>query len=145
FLVHYNTQRPHQGLSCNNQPPRVACPHLPSRPSLPSSVDPDAWLTSIHGEHFVRKVRQNGTVRIAEGSYYIDLDRIGRYVDLCVDAQQQVFVIRQGSRLLKRVPIKGLHHALLPFEQFAALMRDLALSEQRRLQLARQAAAAPVP
>jgi hypothetical protein len=78
FLVHYNTERPHQGLSCGNQPPRVAFPHLPSLPALPFSVDPDAWLASIHGQHFVRKIRQNGTVRIAEGSYYVDLDRIGK-------------------------------------------------------------------
>ncbi|GHO64012.1 hypothetical protein KSC_029040 [Ktedonobacter sp. SOSP1-52] len=145
FLVHYNTERPHQGLSCGNQPPRVAFPHLPSLPDLPSSVDPDAWLASVHGEHFVRKVRQNGTVRIAEGSYYVDLDRIGQSVDLCIDAHQQVFIIRQGPRLLKQVPIKGLHKAVLPFEQFAALMCQQALSEQRRLQQARQARTVPVP
>lgn len=84
-------------------------------------------------------VRQNGTVRIAEGSYYVDLDRIGQYVDLCVDADQQVFVIRHRQQLLKQVRIKGLHQGLLPFEQFAALMCKHALSEQRRLQQARQA------
>jgi hypothetical protein len=144
FLVHYNTERPHQGLSCHNQPPRVAFPELPSLPALPSLVDPDAWLADIHGQHFVRKVRQNGTVRIAEGSYYVDLDRIGQYVDLCVDAHQQVFVIQQGPRLLKQVPIKGLQKAILPFEQFAALMCQQALSEQRRLQQARQATMVPV-
>jgi hypothetical protein len=139
FLVHYNTERPHQGSSCGNQPPRVAFPHLPRLPALPSSVDPDAWLASIHGQHFVRKVRQNGTVRIAEGSYYVDLNRIGQYVDLCVDAHQQVFIIRHRQKLLKQVLIKGLQKTFLPFEQFAALMLQQALSEQRRLQQARQA------
>jgi transposase InsO family protein len=145
FLVHYNTERPHQGLSCGNQPPRVAFSSLPTLPALPSSVDPDAWLASIHGQHFVRKVRQNGTVRLAEGSYYVDLDRIGQYVDLCVDAQQQVFVIRHRQKLLKQVPIKGLRKALLPFEQFAALMCQQALSAQRRLQQAQQGTTVPVP
>ncbi|MBO0792973.1 MAG: transposase, partial [Ktedonobacteraceae bacterium] len=144
FLVHYNTERPHQGRSCGNQPPRVAFPSLPALSMLPSSVDPDAWLASIHGQHFVRKVRQNGTVRLAEGSYYVDLDRIGQYVDLCVDAQQQAFVIRHRQKLLKQVPIKGLRKALLPFEQFAALMCQQALSAQRRLQQARQTTTVPV-
>jgi transposase InsO family protein len=144
FLVHYNTERPHQGHTLGNQPPRVAFPHLPNLPALPSSVDPDAWLADIHGQHFVRKVRQNGTVCIAEGSYYVDLNRIGQYVDLCVDAHQQVFLIRQGSRLLKQVPIKGLQKAVLPFEQFAALMCQQALSEQRRLQQVRQTTMVPV-
>jgi hypothetical protein len=144
FLIHSNTERPHQGLSCGNQPPRVAFSHLPSLPALPSSVDPDAWLTSIHGQHFVRKVRQNGTVRIAEGRYSVDLDRIGQYVDLCADAHQQVFVIRHRQRLLRQVPIKGLQKTFLPFGQFAALMCQQALSEQRRLQQARLATRAAV-
>jgi hypothetical protein len=49
------------------------------------------------------------------------------------------------AQLLKQVPIKGLHKAVLPFEQFAALMCQQALSEQRRLQQARQARTVPVP
>src|SRR6266536_5388862 len=144
FVIHYNTERPSQALSCENQPPRVAFPELPSLPPLPQLVDPDTWLSSVHGKHFIRKVRQNGTVRIAEGSYYIDLDRIGQYVDLCVDAHQQAFVIRQKSQVLKQVPIKGLRHTLLPFEEFATLMCKLALSEQRRLLQAQQKALAVV-
>jgi len=138
FQMHYNTERPHQGLACGNQPPRVAFSHLPELPALPSLIDPDAWLASIHGHHFIRKVRQNGTVRIAEGSYYVDLDRIGQYVDLCVDAHQRMFAIRHRRQFLKQVPIKGLHETFLPFEQFAALMCQQALSEQRRLQQAQQ-------
>lgn len=53
FLVHYSIERPHQGLSCGNQSPRVAFPHLPSLPALPSSVDTDTWLTHVHDQHFV--------------------------------------------------------------------------------------------
>jgi hypothetical protein len=138
FLIHYNTERPHQGLSCGNQPPRVTFPTLPSLPALPSFVDPDAWLLQIHRQHFVRKVRHNGTVRIAEGSYSIHMNMIGQYVDLCVDAHQQVFVIWHRQHMLKQVPIKGLQHTLLSFEQFAALMQQQALSEQRRLLQAQQ-------
>jgi transposase InsO family protein len=144
FVIHYNTERPNQALSCGNQPPRVAFPELKSLPPLPRFVDPDTWLSHVHGKHFIRKVRQNGTVRIAEGSYYIDLDRIGQYVDLCVDAYQQIFVIRRKSQVLKQVPIKGLQHRMLPFEEFATLMCRLALSEQRRLLQAQQKISATV-
>jgi hypothetical protein len=66
-------------------------------------------------------------VRIAEGSYSVDLDRIGQYVDLCVDAHQQIFVIWHRQQFLKQVPIKGLHKTFLQFEQFAALMCQQAL------------------
>jgi len=68
----------------------------------------------------------------------------GSRVDLCVDAHQQVFIIRHRQKLLKQVFIKGLQKAVLPFEQFAALMCHQALSEQRRLQQARQATVVPV-
>jgi len=141
FVLHYNTERPNQALSCGDQPPRMAFPELPSLSSLPQFVDPDAWLSHVHGKHFIRKVRQNGTVRIAEGSYYIHLDMIGQYVDLCVDAHQQVFVIWHQQHVLKQVPIKGLHKIWLPFEEFASLMCQQALSEQRRLLQAQQEAA----
>jgi len=70
---------------------------------------------------------------------------IGQYVDLCVDMHQQVFVIRRKSQVLKQVPIKGLQHRLQSFEEFAALMCKLALSEQRRLLQVQQKAFATVP
>jgi hypothetical protein len=37
FQQHYNTERPHQGRSCRNQPPAVAFPELPVRPRLPAA------------------------------------------------------------------------------------------------------------
>ena len=144
FVTHYNTERPNQALSCRNRLPCVAFPDLPRLPALPIIVDPDAWLTHVHGQHFIRKVRQNGTVRIAEGSYYIHLNMIGQYVDLSVDAHEQVFVVWHRQQVLKQVPIKGLHKTLLPFEQFATLMCQQALSEQRRLLQAQQEAATRV-
>ncbi len=144
-MLHYNTERPNQGLSCGNLPPCVAFPKLPSLPPLPQFVDPDAWLSQVHGNHFIRKVRQNGTVRIAEGSYSIHVDMIGQYVDLCADAHQQVFVIRRRSPVLKLVPIKGLMIRCSLFAEFAEFMCKQALSEQRRLLQAQQSASATVP
>jgi hypothetical protein len=54
FIHHYNTQRPHQGLSCGNRPPLTAFPALPTLPVLPTTVDPDGWLTSLDGLHLER-------------------------------------------------------------------------------------------
>jgi hypothetical protein len=34
FLQHYNEERPHQGQTCGNVPPRVAFPTLPTLPAL---------------------------------------------------------------------------------------------------------------
>jgi hypothetical protein len=90
------------------------------------------------------RCERHGTVRIAEGSYYIHLNMIGQYVDLCVDAHEQVFIVWHHQQVLKQVSIKGLHKTLLPFEQFATFMCQQALSEQRRLRQAQQEAATTV-
>ena len=49
FSEHYNWQRPHQGLSCGNQPPRMAFPTLPSLPKYaPTPVEPPAGAIVNH-------------------------------------------------------------------------------------------------
>src|SRR5436309_900102 len=64
FVRHYNVERPHQGLSCGNRPPRTALPTLPTLPPLPSTIDPDGWLQSLDGVHLERKIDPNGMLSI---------------------------------------------------------------------------------
>jgi hypothetical protein len=52
FCHHYNIERPHQGLSYGNQPPRVAFPQLSILPPLPTIVDPDKWIDAISGRYY---------------------------------------------------------------------------------------------
>jgi len=132
FVAHYNQERPNQARSCGNQPPRVAFAELPSLPRVPDVVDPDRWLRAVDGQHFVRKVRLNGTVLIDDVSYYVKQTLAGQYVDVCIDATQQELVIWHRKQPFKRVPIKGLQKTALSFEHFVQLMSQQALSEQRR-------------
>ncbi len=133
FVAHYNQERPNQARSCGNQPPRVAFAQLPSLPRVPDVVDPDRWLRVIDGQHVVRKVRHNGTVLIDDVSYYIKHSLAGQYVDLCVDAHKQEFVIWHQHQPIKRVAIKRLQKTALSFDRFVQLMSQQALAEQRRL------------
>jgi Integrase core domain len=71
FLHHYNQERPHQGRSCKDQPPRVAFPTLPKLPVLPDQIDPDRWLESIHGQAFPRRIGSDGCVDVDDEPYYI--------------------------------------------------------------------------
>jgi len=41
FLQRYNAERPNQARTCQNQPPQVAFPDLPTLPRVPEQVDPD--------------------------------------------------------------------------------------------------------
>jgi hypothetical protein len=136
FQQHYNYERPHQGLSCGNLPPRVAFPTLPTLPSLPETIQPDRWLESLHKQAFARKVNSEGCVSIDHEPYYIKQTLAGQQVTLFVNAPEKVFDVWQGRMCIKRVPIKGLHDGELPFEQYVTLMLQEARSEERRLQQA---------
>lgn len=70
FQQHYNEERPHQGVSCGNQPPRTAFPDLQARPAVPALVDPDRWIEALDGKRFVRKVQQNTSVTLDTERYY---------------------------------------------------------------------------
>src|SRR5947207_14748919 len=88
FVQHYHHERPNQALTCGNRLPRVAFPSLPAVPPVPDRIDPSAWLRHVHGQHFIRKVRHNGTVVLDDVAYYVQQARVGHYVDLCVNAVQ---------------------------------------------------------
>ena len=137
FVQHYNHERPNQALSCGNQPPRVAFAQLPSLPPVPTLVDPDAWLHHVDGQHFIRKIRANGTILLDDVSYDVKQALAGEYIDVSIDARQQELVIWHQHQLIKRLAIKGLQKTRMPFEQFVTLMAQQARSEQRRLQRAR--------
>jgi transposase InsO family protein len=82
----YNTERPHQGLSGGNLPPRAAFPTLPALPSVPAVVDADRWLQAYDGQRFARNVKANGRVVVADTSYYVKTARAKQAVALRVDA-----------------------------------------------------------
>jgi transposase InsO family protein len=137
FVQHYNQERPNQALSCGNQPPRVVFAQLPDLPKVPELIDPDAWLHHVDGEHFIRKVRANGSILLDDVSYYVKEALAGQYIDVCVDAAPRELVVWSQSQPIKRLALKGLQKTLMPFEQFVTLMAQQARSEQRRLERAR--------
>ena len=132
YQEHYNWQRPHQGRSCQNVPPRLAFPHLPSLPALPREVDPDRWLQGLQGRAYARHVSSDGCVTVDERPYYIGLEHKGKTVALLVDAVNRSFEVWEGTRLIKRLPIKGLQGAPMELSRFIAWMREQALAEERR-------------
>jgi len=81
FATHYNWQRPHQGISCGNRPPRVAFPTLPSLPPVPDLINPDAWLSHVKGQHLVRRVNRQGEVSVDLYPYYISSKLAGKTSD----------------------------------------------------------------
>src|SRR6266487_4589583 len=135
FMQHYNFERPHQGRSCKDQPPRVAFPTLPKLPPLPETVDPDRWLQSIHGHAFPRRIGSDGCVNVDEELYYIKQALAGQHIVLLVNAKDELFEVYHQDKLIKHVPIKGLHGEVLPFARYVTLIKQEARSEQRRLMM----------
>jgi hypothetical protein len=69
----------------------------------PAVVDPDAWLHHVDGQHFVRKVRANGSVLLDDVSYYVKQALAGQYVDICVDATTRELVVWHRHQPFKRL------------------------------------------
>jgi transposase InsO family protein len=103
FQHHYNTERPHQGLTCGNRPPAVAHPHLPLRPPLPAQVDPDRWVAAYHERCFARRVRTSGTVFLDNQPYYVGSHYAGQQVVAQLDAStRQVRFLVPGDACCSR-------------------------------------------
>ena len=131
FMQHYNFERPHQGVSCGNRPPRTAFPTLPDLPAVPDVVNPDHWLQMSDGLHVVRTVNRYGSVSIDLKDYYVGQALAGQRVALHLSAKTCSWQVIVGTKLLKTIPLKGLYAAALPFDKFVQLMMQQARAEQR--------------
>jgi len=137
FATHYNWQRPHQGISCGNRPPRVAFPHLPALPPVPDLVNPDAWLSQVKAQHLVRRVNRQGFVKVDLYPYYISSKLAGQRVALSIQAQEQSLQLVYPQEYRRSLPLKGLHQRALPYQEYLALMQREASTQQRLLALGR--------
>ena len=131
FVKHYNWQRPHQGLSCGNRPPRTAFPTLASLPALPAMVDPESWLTALDGLHLERKVDGHGMVSIDLKRYYVSSQLVGHHVVLHLDAKGRCMQVLHQQQVVKSLPLKGTVGHLLSFEQFLTHMLHQARASAR--------------
>jgi hypothetical protein len=110
-----NWQRPHQGISCGNRPPRVAFPHLPALPPVPDLVNPDAWLSQVKGQHLVRRVNRQGFVKVDLYPYYISSKQAFQRVTLSIQATEQSLQLvypQEYRRSLPRVWLTAAGSAL---------------------------------
>lgn len=133
FQRHYNSERPHQGLTCGNRPPAVAHPQLPLRPPVPTQVDPDRWVEASHERCFARQVKTNGTVLLDGQPYYVGSQYAGQEVVAQLDAStRQVRFLSERRVLLKVKPLRGLVGATMPLEAFMAWCEQEARALWRR-------------
>ena len=128
---YYNYQRPNQARSCGNQPPRLAFPSLPALPPVPEMIDPDRWLETVDGELFTRRVNAAGTVQVDKYKYYIGRAYHGRTVVLQVDVANKQFNVELAKKPLKTIPIKGLEHGQMPFDEYLEFICKQAVSAWR--------------
>ena len=131
FVRHDTIERPHQGLSCGNRPPLTAFPQLPALPALPTTADPDGWLTQLDGLHLERKVDRHGMVSIDLKRYYISAHLVGQHVVLHLDATLRCVQVRNAQQVVKSLPLKGLVGHPLSFEQFLTHMLHQARAQHR--------------
>jgi transposase InsO family protein len=132
FRQHYNFERPHQGLSCGNQPPRVAFPRLPILPPLPPIIDPDKWIDAISGRYYRRRIQANGSIQVGRQRYYVASKEKGKSVVVTVDAHSRLLLVIQGRTVIKSIPLKGVHDELMSLEYYVHMISREAESEYRQ-------------
>jgi transposase InsO family protein len=132
FKQHYNEERPHQGLSCRNKPPRQAFPDLRARPAVPALIDPDRWLMAVDRQRYLRRVTNDGTVKVASHHYYVSRRLVGQMVTCQIEAATKVLIIEHNGRELKRAVIPGTGSQPLPFADYVERMQAEARSDARR-------------
>lgn len=124
FVEHYNWQRPHQGISCANRPPRVAFPALPTLPKIPDVVNADAWLAWVDGEHVVHLVNHTGFVKVDLRTYYVSSKLAGQLVTLRLNATERCLQVIYPQVTRRSLPLKGLHQRSLSYRDYVELMLE---------------------
>ncbi len=102
-------------------------------PPLPERINPDRWLDTIHGRAFARKVGTDGAVDVDDEHYYIQQALAGQQVVLFVNAPDRTFGVWLEGRVIKSLPIKGLVGREMAWQEYMALIKEQARSEERRL------------
>ena len=133
FVKHYNWQRPHQGISCGNRPPRVAHPELPALPQVPDVINADGWLRQLDGQHLVRQVNRHGSISVNLAHYYLSRSLAGQRVTLRIDGVNGVLHVQHPHLRRKSFPLKGLQRQALPYQRYLELMMQEASRERRLL------------
>jgi transposase InsO family protein len=133
FEQHYNEERPHQGPTCNNQPPRTAHPVLPERPTVPTQVDPNAWLWHYDGNVLTRRVQRDTSISVGDERYYVRQELVGHQVQVRIAAATKELVVLHEQREVKRLALKGLApQQALPFDAWVTQLQEAARTGQRR-------------
>ena len=138
YKAHYNYERPHQGRSCQNQPPRVAFPEAKTTRCLPQVVDPDRWLKQISHCIYSRRVNKNGSIQIGNQRYYVGKTLAKQEVLLRINAEEKQFLVCQSQQVIKKIPIKGLFNGEMSLADYVDCMIKEAMSEARRLDVRRR-------
>jgi hypothetical protein len=81
---------------------------------VPAFVDADRWLYAYDGHTFVRHVKANGHVLVADTPYYVKAARAKQLVALRVDAEVGQLVVEADGQEIQRLAIKGLGVGRVP-------------------------------
>ncbi len=136
YVHFYNFERPNQAITCGNQPPRVKFPDFPSLLTVPETIDPDRWLSTLTGRTYKRRLDSKGCFQLGNQTYYVKRNLRGQMVLIWVDGQKkQLNVYISNKNLVKTLPIKGLQNRKMNFQEYLDLMCKEATSTWRKVQL----------
>jgi hypothetical protein len=131
FRYFYNHDRANQSSACGNRPPFEAFPILLTLPSVPETVDPDAWLAHYHGQTFKRQVGQNGMVSVGKYDYYVGYALAREKIAVWLDATHRVLKFLHHGAVVREHEIQGLVGQSMSFQAYLQHMLTEARTSDR--------------
>ena len=101
-------------------------------PALPTTVDPDAWLTYTRGRVYRRRINSKGTFQLGRQQYYVGTEYSGQLVAVTVRPVRKLLDVLLGQTVIKTLAIKGLYQQRLPLAEYIDHICQEAESEYRQ-------------
>jgi hypothetical protein len=93
-------------------------------PQLPETVQPDAWLTALKQRVFQRRISSEGMIQVDRHAYYVGREFAKHAVAVLVDVSEREFVVMDGQKVLKKLPIQGLYQREMDFLEYFKLFQQ---------------------
>ena len=83
------------------------------------------------GRAYRRRITSKGTLQLGRQLYYIGTEYAGQQVVVTLRPHRQIFDVILGQIVIKSLSLKGLHHHLMPLDDYLHLICQEAESEYR--------------
>src|SRR4029450_12437779 len=88
--------------------------------------------SSLAGRYYRRRITSSGTFQLGRQLYYVGTEYAGQAVVVTLRPHLQILDVILQTTVIKSLSLKGLHHQLMPLDDYRHLICQEAESEYRQ-------------